>query len=425
MAPISHRVVTAQERSDQFREHQQPLNVDYKEDEPIENWARTKGHNWLVNKAFKFMKANLSARLPSGLEEIYIHYGVAFADSPWLGLPRTFSQEFPNGRRVPSIREDLWGTRPVPAQSSLEIKYNPKHDEASKEGRERPNLYLNVRYVLSAAIFGTERPIFAVDNISHYAHDTELRADGSYFCDDVLARGPRGVGSWAVKGDQYALRLYELARRFWPGSIEADPSLSELIKVEAPGNLSNTCGTAGSSHLEVPATYLGSNPFVLTRQGTATWPIWVPDVYSPEKVTQTKPPRSKRASAIYLGWSLHMLHDLSHPYHAMNKAGPIHACSEQDLDNWIQEGRFEHLPILAPLFGGSAPKYRYGGISLTPVTTRCSMEGWKITRERFWNSNVGLPRKRRAENTSLGSSGPTVLRVPDVLIRGDGFRSAV
>jgi len=138
---------------------------------------------------------------------------------------------------------------------------------------------------------------------------------------------------WMVKGDQYALKLYELARRFWPGSIEADPSLSELIKVDAPGKLSNTCGTAGDSHLEVPATYLGGNPFVLTRQGIATWPIWVPDVYSLENVTQAKPPRSKRASAIYLGWALHMLHDLSHPYHSMNKAGPIHACLEQDLDN--------------------------------------------------------------------------------------------
>ena len=74
---------------------------------------------------------------------------------------------------------------------------------------------------------------------------------------------------------------------------------------------------------------------------------------------------------------------------------------------------------------GDVSKIINRDISFTPVTTRCSMEGWRITRERFWNSNVGLPRKRRAENTSLGSSGPMVLRVPDVLIRGDGFRSVV
>jgi len=160
-----------------------------------------------------------------------------------------------------------------------------------------------------------------------------------------------------VKGDRYAIKLYELARCFWPNSVELDLSLNELTKIQTPGRLSNTCGTGSDGHVEVPATYLGGNPFVLTRQGTATWPIWVPDIYAPEKLTQARPPRSTRASTIYLGWALHILHDLSHPYHAMNKVGPFHGCLEKDLDDWIQAGKFEHLPVLTPLKG--VPKYQY------------------------------------------------------------------
>ena len=64
------------------------------------------------------------------------------------------------------------------------------------------------------------------------------------------------------------------------------------------------------------------------------------------------------------------------------------------------------------------------GIYLTPVTPTCSMVAWKSILERFWNSNAGLPRKRRAVNTFLDSGGPMVFRVLGVPMGKDGLPNA-
>jgi hypothetical protein len=88
--------------------------------------------------------------------------------------------------------------------------------------------------------------------------------------------------------------------------------------------------------------------------------VWVPDRFGSDKLTQLKPPQSMRASAIYLGWSLHLLHDLSHPYHAANRSGDKHKQSEAELDRWIKEGKFEDLPRFdAPGFAGRPTKAKY------------------------------------------------------------------
>ena len=343
------------ERVDTLGVQEAALNVKYR-NSPPEYWAKEKAHNWLMLKAMKFMRANLPGQIPPGLEEKYIHYGLAFADSPWFGLPDSFDSDYPNGRRVTSVRQDLWGH--TVANDCNKLKNSCVEVRYPWSSKEKPNLYLHARYLFS--FFKAGRPNYAVDNLSHYLHDDKLRADGTLGSNAVIAEGSQGRGNWKVKADDYGIELYNLARNFWPG-FDPEPRLSQLKHMYSIGRLSNEGWTAMGdyAHAEVPATYLGGNPFVLTKDYKATWPIWVPEQFSVSKLTQNQPGRSKRASAIYLGWAAHMLHDMVQPFHTMNRAGEKHSQTEDELDKWVQEGKYDHLPILTPLMGPGKPKYKY------------------------------------------------------------------
>lgn len=320
----------------QFGQMDQALNVYYGDKlEKIVQQGRA--HNWLVRKAFDLLKLE-------DVEEKYIHYGLAFADSPWFGLPETFSDKNPGGSIVAGVRDDLRNVRPVDAKDTLEVKYYFNHGV----GREnKPNIFLGARFVLSYVI-GSVRALYAMDNFSHYANDTPIKADG-YKCSDVIVQNRKdNKKGWAIGADQYAMDLYKLALRFWPeNDLERDPSLNQLSKIDQDILIKNTCGKDDSELGMALTTYLGGNPFILTKEGGPTWPIWVPD--NPdnlrEKLIQNKPPRSKRASAIYLGWALHMIHDLCMPYHAVNMTGLRHSGWEKTVDKFIKEGAYDHLPV--------------------------------------------------------------------------------
>lgn len=329
----------AEQDADNFGQMERALNAYYGDD--YAKWAKTTAHNWLVRKAFEYLKLKDE-------EEKYVHYGLAFADSPFLGWPETFTPGiYSHGTHVNGIREDLCNRKPITPQKSLEIKFHC-------EPPEWPNLYLNVRFVLSY-IVGAARPIYSLDQFSHYANDTEIRIDG-YRCSDIIANGFGGKGPWKIKADIYAMELYKLALSFWPeNKRQPDPSLNRLIKIENPGRIINTCswGDLGfmSSMIDVPlVTYLGGNPFIVTKEGGPTWPIWVPepDSYNPDLLKVPNPPRSKRASCIYLGWALHLIHDLCMPYHAVNKTGLRHNGWEKAVDDLVAQGAFDHLPVVGP-----------------------------------------------------------------------------
>jgi hypothetical protein len=87
----------------------------------------------VTRQAFKTLK-NIGL-LPEGIDERNVHYGVLFADYPYLGPLETMSPNTQHGKRVPSIREDLYGKRPVSASKCLELRY-------PWSSAERTNLYL-------------------------------------------------------------------------------------------------------------------------------------------------------------------------------------------------------------------------------------------------------------------------------------------
>lgn len=335
-----------------FSTLEQALNVEYP---PSYN----KGHNWVAHKAFEFLRHNASALMPEDLEELPVHYGLAFADNPWMGLPDS------HRRWSAGVREDLW-KKEIGREDNLVGNVKVEVGYPEMRTTQRPNLHLHVRWTFADPDLIPEATIcYAADNISHYPHDSNLRVDGTGSSEGILVDGPVGQGNWRVKGDEYGAWLYQMARRFWPGNTPR-PQLDELPWVPKVGRIRADVWVtqfplpSDDPKVEVPGTYLGGNPFILTQQGGATWPIWVPDQYSPQKLSQQSPSQSKRAAAIYLGWSLHLLHDLSHPYHAMDRAGEKHAESEAEIDRWILDGKFDGLPLFDSLgIAGPAKKAKY------------------------------------------------------------------
>lgn len=326
------------------------LSVGFGEPQP------TSGHNWLVRKAFEFITKNCPDLLPPGLEETNVHYGLCFADYPAMGRPESVNNDNPFGTRVPGVREDLWGKTVASdggAWGDVKVFYGSPGDN------REPNLCLYTYWLFEVLYFDLGEFTCAADNLSHYANVAKLKADGTEGSEDVLAEGPGGRGPWRVGGSLYAYNLYELACRFWPGSPEF-PRLDKVSSLsKGVGRLYNYTSGIVSYAAEVPGTYPGSNPFILTQDGKPTWPIWVPDEYSPEKLRQVTADQSKRAAAIYLGWANHILQDLAVPFHAKDRTGTFHRDCEQEVDQFIQQGKFDHLPVFRHSSAEPAVRYKY------------------------------------------------------------------
>ena len=375
------------------------MNQDYKKDE-LASWVNNKAHNWLIHKAFEFIRSNMASKMPPGLEERYVHYGVSFADRPWYGRPESFDGSHPNGKKVNGVRDDLWGDKISDDCAGffnnicVGVRYPPGSTP------DKPNLYLVARWVFSMGqeiIFPSSgRPECAVDNIAHYLNGKELRGDGTLGSTARLAAGPYGRGAWKIKAPDYGAELYRLAREFWPGA-EPIPNTFGLIMVSYPGRLLNESWPGELAFFERTAeadvelrTWLGGNPFISASKGGPTWPIWLPETYSVAELTREKPPQQKRAAAVYLGWALHMLHDLAVPPHISNETGNYHEDTENEIDKWIQEGKYSHLPVLSPWTGapGSGPgpgaggeaKYKYSAkkVYRADIVQDWMNEGYKV-----------------------------------------------
>jgi hypothetical protein len=331
------------------------MNVQYK-NEPLEGWVKQKAHNWLIHRAFSWLREHSETNLPSELEEKYVQYGVYFADYPWVGRPESFGSGFKEGRGVIGVREDLNGAR-------VDNDCVGIGNDTCVETRfwKRVNLFLSVRVMVSY-FFGAFRELQPVDQMAHYPHDNRFRVDGTEGRTDYVVKGAEEDGfRWGVKGDEYATQLYELARHFWSGR-DPEPDLLALPK-RTPGKV--IAGLLGWSpgdkiaNATVGSTHLGGNPFISQKNGNATWPIWVPDSYDVSWLTKRNPGRSPRAAAIYLGWALHFLHDFCVPFHAMDELGKLHTGSEDELDSWLQAGIFNHLPVTGYASMGGATEYRF------------------------------------------------------------------
>lgn len=315
------------------------------------------GHNWIANKAFEFIGRHCPQLLPLGVNKDDVHYGLAFADSPWLGRRETIDANHPAGTTVQSIREDLYGV--VLSRGGgdggpwgeAQVRYG------LRGSNDKPNLYLEAYWLFEILWRDIGNVSCAVDNVSHYAHDTSLVADGTGGSKGALALGPGTKQHWNVSAGLYAIDLFDLASRFYPGST-IKPRLDQLDHRKT-GRIVNHVGSA-DYNADAPATYLGGNPFILTSDGKPTWPIWVPEQFSLDGLLEIEARQSARVASIYLGWALHMIADLSVPFHAMNTSGQKHQKCEKEFDEYVRGGRLEHLPII-PSPGEGQRSYVYSG----------------------------------------------------------------
>ena len=161
------------------------------------------------------------------------------------------------------------------------------------------------------------------------------------------------IGRTGYGAPTYGSILFQLARKFFEGSAAA-PSITELPKAGNDIDGWHTGGMYGNAplqsiNLDFPHTYLGGNPFICLNgvatnyrdpcaQNPPSWPIWVlppgagtctsvpncgPTFFN--ALENQTPARSNRVGLIlYLGWSAHMIEDLSLPHHASNWTSQEH-----------------------------------------------------------------------------------------------------
>jgi len=151
-----------------------------------------------------------------------------------------------------------------------------------------------------------------------------------------------------VSAQRYGATLFQVARTFWP-SIPVAPSLVRLPKMAAGYDTGRAVlrGTnlALDLHVWLPSTYLGGNPFLCTgampdlcANGAPTWPVFVPEPFSVQGLTDPTPAKSRRIALAYAGWAAHMIQDLGVPWHAMNWSGRQHQRFEDLADDLMVQG---------------------------------------------------------------------------------------
>lgn len=213
-----------------------------------------------------------------------------------------------------------------------------------------------------------------------------LLVDEAHDCDSLHHYGNYGVietndGADAANPGHliapvYADGLYELAVKFWPGG-EA-PSLESLRYLDAgqimmtglditPTDLMNTyvgglphcerhfydiyysqyferyCNDCGlSCPLALPYIQYQAHRDAY-RDAKNKCPVWPPGIALDSDGKQTM--ESIEFALEYLGWALHMIQDLTIPYHALNQATSGHSSWENSITELWREGAFDDLPL--------------------------------------------------------------------------------
>lgn len=212
-----------------------------------------------------------------------------------------------------------------------------------------------------------------------YADNTEVKCIWTGFreenCDAIHHYGQTGdIVAWKAgspktvaantggfAGPFYGQVLFDQAVRFWPGDPAPDLSLLPYrdagyirasFLVTSVTDLGNTY-VGGQAFCEKHAHLtLGSS--VISIHECPKWPLWAA-IDAKGKIAREE----FGVSLKYLGWAIHLVEDLTVPYHANNQATHIHSTYESDVHTKIENGDFNHLPILGP---SAAYKYSPCGL---------------------------------------------------------------
>ncbi|MDJ0762403.1 MAG: hypothetical protein QNJ97_05385 [Myxococcota bacterium] len=349
--------------------------------------SERKTHNWIVKRAIEWLKQNnqLPCFLPPDDEKTYtqnlayIYYGLWWADHVWAGPPENpFSHvsglmDRLNGKHVSDDSCRSFFAK----RYRTELKW-----KLGTQGKKHffDNLVLMARYMAKPILQKRSR-VYAADNLFHYANDRTVRLD--YM--PAIADGDPIYEDSDVHAYDYGAVLYEMAKRFLPGNANGNPSLSAIKRYKiADGNhdirmkhtpayaqmpqtgnlvMDSICGNGTHLRADLPATFLGGNPFICIdisstadptdpcRNGSPTWPVWAPDRDAdfPDALARETLPQRTRTALIYLGWALHLLADLAVPDHAADRTGDGHSAVERSADARINaNNRFyvNHLNVL-------------------------------------------------------------------------------
>ena len=186
------------------------------------------------------------------------------------------------------------------------------------------------------------------DTIHHYGKEEYLVAEltAGIFGGPVPIADPGGYAA-----PEYAVELFNQALKFWPG--DDIPNLSNLRRewggYTGIGTLTTPLGwtwLGGYPFCEID--YIGDNkddPQYYSEQ-CPRWPDWA-SFYTTNKL----PPENVRVALTYLGWSIHLIEDLTNAGHATNKAvmkglePDFHGPDEYAMKKLIQSD-FDHLPVI-------------------------------------------------------------------------------
>jgi len=157
----------------------------------------------------------------------------------------------------------------------------------------------------------------------------------------------------------YSNVLFDQALKFWPGGEV--PSLSELPRRDAGQVIVVNPITGNWDVTDLGDTWVGGMPVCdyyvkylnygdWLPGACPKWPDWASignnneDLYSRYKV----PKESSDVAMRYLGWTIHLISDLTVPEHRDNEASDAHDVYEHDVDGYVELGAFDHLPVLSP-----------------------------------------------------------------------------
>jgi hypothetical protein len=164
---------------------------------------------------------------------------------------------------------------------------------------------------------------------------------------------------------EYSQVLYDLALKFWPGGSPV-PDIRTL-PYRTSGGFINLPASPGGAGPRLGPIVVGGHPFAYdvvetcvrnscgwgtgcigpTTEEAYTWPGFVGTRWNRDTCSWTRatPAESTRASLIYLGWTIHLVEDLSTLVHAQNLTGLRHREVENDADALILGGWFANLPL--------------------------------------------------------------------------------
>lgn len=353
-------------------------------------------HNFMINVAVnELAKRNLflwdldkeisidDTVFDSGWEPIkYLHFGSAFADFSWIGSPDNPDKVFPSVLDGLDIYGDNYDADSHVNQNPFcpPQGYYKLRTTWRKSIPDGINAGLEYYGELNVGLFGLgwggcymmgmptknciaalsmqehRQESVAVDNFYHFSlndlfGDTAIKFYGS----DPIIDDIRAFKETDMSVGFYSSILYNLASKFWkPNSHVDNPSTSDFEKAGSEAeirtgrfhaNLEPSLDCFDVIDIGIPHTYFGGNPFVCKyeggpiddpcRDGSPTWPYWVPksstdETLYLEEIASTVQPKQDRAALIYLGWATHLLQDLTMPHHAANKTGVPHV----DIEIW-------------------------------------------------------------------------------------------